>query len=172
MWVNEKVVSSHSRYSCNPAGDSESAGHPQRFPGQTPGSRPCPDKSAEPLPQLGLGGSYSYGTDIPGSDIDIRGVTLNRKSDLIGLTGYEQYVDKNTDTVIASAEILHGILYGIVDMPLLLFLRIGIPGKRILKPAQLGVRVSAKRTDGPSGQEHLPVVQKALPNVIQVQVMF
>ena len=49
---------------------------------------------------LGLGGSYSYGTDIPGSDIDIRGVTLNRKSDLIGLTGYEQYVDKNTDTVI------------------------------------------------------------------------
>lgn len=49
---------------------------------------------------LGLAGSYSYGTNNENSDIDIRGVTLNRKSDLIGLTSYEQYVDDNTDTVI------------------------------------------------------------------------
>ena len=49
---------------------------------------------------LGLAGSYSYGTNIDGIDIDIRGITLNQKSDLIGLTQYEQYVDKNTDTVI------------------------------------------------------------------------
>ena len=49
---------------------------------------------------LGLAGSYSYGTNIEGSDIDVRGITLNRKSDLIGLTEYEQYVDDNTDTVI------------------------------------------------------------------------
>lgn len=49
---------------------------------------------------LGLGGSYSYGTDNENSDIDIRGVALNVKSDLIGLTEYEQYVDDHTDTVI------------------------------------------------------------------------
>lgn len=49
---------------------------------------------------LGLAGSYSYGTDIDTSDIDVRGITLNRKSDLIGLTQYEQYVDDKTDTVI------------------------------------------------------------------------
>ena len=49
---------------------------------------------------LGLAGSYSYGTDIDTSDIDIRGITLNQKSDLIGLTAFEQYVDENTDTVI------------------------------------------------------------------------
>lgn len=49
---------------------------------------------------LGLAGSYSYGTNIETSDIDIRGITLNRRSDLIGLTQYEQYVDENTDTVI------------------------------------------------------------------------
>ena len=49
---------------------------------------------------LGLAGSYSYGTNIETSDIDIRGITLNRKSDLLGLTQYEQYVDDNTDTVI------------------------------------------------------------------------
>ena len=49
---------------------------------------------------LGLAGSYSYGTDIDTSDIDIRGITLNQKSDLIGLSAFEQYVDENTDTVI------------------------------------------------------------------------
>lgn len=51
---------------------------------------------------LGLAGSYSYGTNNENSDIDIRGITLNRKSDLIGLTKFEQYVDNNTDTTIYS----------------------------------------------------------------------
>ena len=49
---------------------------------------------------LGLAGSYSYGTNVAESDIDIRGITLNQKSDLIGLTQFEQYVDDKTDTVI------------------------------------------------------------------------
>lgn len=51
---------------------------------------------------LGLAGSYSYGTNNEHSDIDIRGVALNRKSDLIGLTEFEQYVDDGTDTTIYS----------------------------------------------------------------------
>lgn len=46
---------------------------------------------------LGLAGSYSYGTNVAGSDIDIRGITLNQKSDLIGLTQFEQYVDDKTE---------------------------------------------------------------------------
>lgn len=49
---------------------------------------------------LGLAGSYAYGTDNESSDIDIRGITLNQRSDLIGMTSYEQYVDGKTDTVI------------------------------------------------------------------------
>lgn len=49
---------------------------------------------------LGLAGSYSYGTNNESSDIDVRGVTLNRKSDLIGMTSYDQYTDESTDTVI------------------------------------------------------------------------
>ena len=49
---------------------------------------------------LGLSGSYSYGTNVKGSDLDIRGITLNQKSDLIGLTQFEQYTDDHTDTVI------------------------------------------------------------------------
>ena len=51
---------------------------------------------------LGLAGSYSYGTNNENSDIDVRGVTLNQKSDLIGLTEFEQYVDADTDTTIYS----------------------------------------------------------------------
>ena len=49
---------------------------------------------------LTLGGSYAYGTNTPKSDIDIRGIALNSKSDLIGLSNFEQFVDNDTDTVI------------------------------------------------------------------------
>ena len=49
---------------------------------------------------LGLGGSYAYGTNNEGSDIDFRGVTLMLPSDLLGLTEFEQYEDDGTDTVI------------------------------------------------------------------------
>lgn len=49
---------------------------------------------------LGLGGSHAYGTANEDSDIDFRGVTLQLPSDLIGLTEFEQYEDKKTDTVI------------------------------------------------------------------------
>ena len=49
---------------------------------------------------LGLSGSYGYGTNREGSDVDFRGVTLNLPSDLIGLTSFEQFEDRTTDTVI------------------------------------------------------------------------
>lgn len=49
---------------------------------------------------LTLSGSHSYGTNIAGSDIDVRGITVESSSDLIGLTHYEQYQDAKTDTVI------------------------------------------------------------------------
>ena len=49
---------------------------------------------------LGIGGSYAYGTNREGSDIDFRGVTLMMPSDLLGLTEFEQYEDDKTDTVI------------------------------------------------------------------------
>ena len=59
---------------------------------------------------LGLAGSYSYGTNIRTSDIDIRGTALNQKSDLIGLTRFEQYVDEDTDTVIYGFNKVVGLL--------------------------------------------------------------
>ena len=51
---------------------------------------------------LTLGGSRAYGTNLEDSDTDIRGCVLNSKSDLIGLTHFETFVDTNTDTTIYS----------------------------------------------------------------------
>ena len=59
---------------------------------------------------LGVSGSYGYGTNREGSDIDFRGVTLNLPSDLIGLTSFDQYEDDGTDTVIYSFNKLVGLL--------------------------------------------------------------
>ena len=58
------------------------------------------EKLGRNLILLGLGGSYAYGTYQENSDIDFRGIALNRPSDLLGLTSFEQYEDDNTDTVI------------------------------------------------------------------------
>ncbi len=59
---------------------------------------------------LGVSGSYGYGTNREGSDIDFRGVALNLPSDLIGLTAFEQYEDSATDTVIYSFNKLVSLL--------------------------------------------------------------
>lgn len=49
---------------------------------------------------LTLGGSYAYGTNNENSDIDIRGVALERVTDLLGLTSFEQKENKETDTTV------------------------------------------------------------------------
>ena len=51
---------------------------------------------------LGLGGSYAYGTNIEGSDIDIRGIATHNKQEILTGTGFEQIVDNSTDTTIYS----------------------------------------------------------------------
>ena len=49
---------------------------------------------------LTLGGSYSYGTNVETSDVDVRGCAFNSESDLLGLTSFEQVVNTQTDTTI------------------------------------------------------------------------
>ena len=49
---------------------------------------------------LGVTGSYGYGTEREGSDVDFRGITLELPSDIIGFTEFEQFEEHETDTVI------------------------------------------------------------------------
>lgn len=51
---------------------------------------------------IGLGGSYAYGTNIETSDIDIRGVAVNSKRNILTGNDFEQIVDVPTDTTIYS----------------------------------------------------------------------
>lgn len=49
---------------------------------------------------LTLGGSYSHGTNIETSDIDIRGCAMNNASEIVGLSTFHQFVETETDTTI------------------------------------------------------------------------
>lgn len=51
---------------------------------------------------LGLGGSYAYGTSNENSDLDIRGIALNPKSDILLGKDFGEVVNVETDTTIYS----------------------------------------------------------------------
>ena len=51
---------------------------------------------------LTLGGSHAYGMDKEGSDLDIRGIALNSKKDVLLGIDFEQVVNVDTDTTIYS----------------------------------------------------------------------
>lgn len=51
---------------------------------------------------LGFGGSYAYGTNNENSDIDIRGIAINSKRNILTGNDFEQVVDTDTDTTIYS----------------------------------------------------------------------
>ncbi|OOM05881.1 nucleotidyltransferase domain-containing protein [Clostridium saccharobutylicum] len=49
---------------------------------------------------LTLSGSIGYGTNLDNSDIDLRGITIERKENMYGFQSFEQFEDTETDTVI------------------------------------------------------------------------
>ena len=51
---------------------------------------------------LGLGGSYAYGTNVEGSDIDIRGVATHSPTEILTGKGFDQIENSETDTVVYS----------------------------------------------------------------------
>ena len=66
---------------------------------------------------LCLGGSYSYGTNVESSDIDIRGVVRENINSLLGIryinyenNDFEVYVDNNTDTTVYALRKLVSLL--------------------------------------------------------------
>jgi len=62
---------------------------------------------------LTYGGSHAYGTATQNSDIDIRGCAFNRKSDLLGLSNFEQLVEETTDTTVYSFNKLISLLLNV-----------------------------------------------------------
>lgn len=59
---------------------------------------------------LGLGGSHAYGTNIEGSDLDLRGAATHSARDILTGGGFEQVTNDETDTVIYSMEKLISLL--------------------------------------------------------------
>ena len=51
---------------------------------------------------IGLGGSHAYGTNVPESDLDIRGIAVNHPYDMLTNSNFEQVCDSTTDTTIYS----------------------------------------------------------------------
>lgn len=51
---------------------------------------------------LGLGGSHAYGTNVEGSDLDLRGFATNSREEILLGQDFEQVDNNETDTVIYS----------------------------------------------------------------------
>ena len=56
----------------------------------------------KPIMLLTLGGSHAYGMNKEGSDLDIRGIALNSREEVLLGEDFEQVVDVETDTAIYS----------------------------------------------------------------------
>lgn len=62
---------------------------------------------------LTLGGSHAYGTNIDGSDVDVRGCALNSKEEILTNKNFEQFVNEDTDTTIYSFNKLISLLINV-----------------------------------------------------------
>lgn len=51
---------------------------------------------------LGLGGSHAYGTSNENSDIDVRGIAVNSKNEILTNQKFEVFTNEETDTTIYS----------------------------------------------------------------------
>jgi predicted nucleotidyltransferase len=59
---------------------------------------------------LTLGGSHAYGTNIEGSDVDLRGIAINTKEEILLGRDFEQVVNTDTDTTIYSFKKIANLL--------------------------------------------------------------
>lgn len=60
------------------------------------------NKSIQNIILLTFGGSYAYGMNKEGSDVDLRGIALNSSEDILLGKDFNQVVDVSTDTTIYS----------------------------------------------------------------------
>ena len=118
---------------------------------------------------LGLSGSYGYGTNREGSDVDFRGVALQQPSDILGLTEFEQVVDTGTDTVVFGFNKLVKLLLDcnpnsceILGLPRDKYIIISPPGEELLKNQALFLSKRAIRAFGGYASAQLRRLQNAI----------
>ena len=118
---------------------------------------------------LGLSGSYGYGTNRAGSDVDFRGVTLQQPSDILGLTIFDQYVDNQTDTVIYGFNKLVKLLLDcnpnsceILGLPRKKYMIISSLGEELLNHQQLFLSKRCIKSFGGYASAQLRRLQNAI----------
>ena len=118
---------------------------------------------------LGLSGSYGYGTNRAGSDVDFRGVALQQPSDILGLTVFEQYVDNHTDTVIFGFNKLVKLLLDcnpnsceILGLPREKYMMISPLGEELLNHQQLFLSKRCIKSFGGYASAQLRRLQNAI----------
>ncbi len=118
---------------------------------------------------LGLSGSYGYGTNREGSDVDLRGVALQQPSDILGLTEFEQYVDDRTDTVIYGFNKLVKLLLDcnpnsceILGLPRNKYMILSPPGQELLDNQALFLSKRAIKAFGGYASAQLRRLQNAI----------
>lgn len=118
---------------------------------------------------LGLAGSYSYGTNNENSDIDVRGIALNSKSDLLGMTQFEQYVDNDTDTVIYGFNKILQLLLScnpntieLLGLKTEHYLYLNDIGRRLLENRKMFLSMRAIQSFGGYADQQLRRLQNAL----------
>lgn len=118
---------------------------------------------------LGLGGSHAYGTNVETSDIDIRGIAIERPEELIGYQKFEQFINNETDTTIyAFNKMMHLLADGNPNIIEILglepdqYLYISPLGKELLNKKDLFLSQKVFYTFGGYAKANLKRLENAL----------
>ena len=121
---------------------------------------------------LAFGGSHAYGTNVPTSDIDVRGIASNSIDDVILNKGFEEITDNTTDTVIYSVEKMFRLLaqcnpntieiVGVKD-----YLKVDEIGKMILDNKSIFLSNACTRTFGGYATQQLYRLRQKTLNALE-----
>lgn len=104
---------------------------------------------------LGLGGSHAYGLDTPDSDLDIRGIAINTRKELLLQQDFKQVTEPITDTTIYSFQKMINLLANcnpntieILGLPDWGYLYISDIGQKLLDHKDIFLSQQAAKTFG------------------------